>query len=280
MSGPNGKFLICGTLEPVDHGKYLPSFRSLDKLQNMRKTTALTACGMIAASVLCTHAAQLGQTEEAVLKEHGAPKSALNKGGTRILIYPEGRIKLDQGTVVEVSGTLAPADPTAAKPAAASLPATGMAPKSTSPAPIPAHLQPIINELVDKRHMRIDNPGLEKQRYILLYFADGSSKASARITSQLRYYYEKNKKGNNFEVLFVSADASAPKMTNHMAKQAMPWPALRFQAIESSGLLEHSGKVLPAMALLDAKGQVIASSEVDGQYKGCGAVLDALMQGL
>ncbi|MGB0416059.1 MAG: hypothetical protein ACPGKS_04365 [Coraliomargarita sp.] len=76
----------------------------------MRNPTALIVCGMLAVPLLSTQAAHLGQTEASVLQEHGAPKSALNKGTQRILIYPEGRIKLDQGTVVEVTGKLTAAD--------------------------------------------------------------------------------------------------------------------------------------------------------------------------
>lgn len=226
----------------------------------------------------CSQAAQIGQSEASVLKEHGAPNSALNKGSTRILIYSEGRIKLQQGKVVEVSDALASSDPLTQE---GESPKAGTFTKQPSePDALPAHLKPIVNELVDARHMRMQNPGLEKQRYLLLYFAEGKSQACARVTPQLRHFRERYKSGNNFEVLFVSADSSASQMANHMAKQSMPWPALRYQAIDDSGLRKHQGKLLPAMTLLDATGQVITSSEIDGSYKGCGNVMDALQKQL
>jgi len=246
----------------------------------MRNTPAQIAASLLLFGISVTNAAHLGQSEESVLQEHGEPKSTLSGGGTRILIYTEGRIKLDQGKVIEISGNLAPTDPTQQSTKPATLPKEQMPTKSAEPAPVPSHLQPVVNELVDSRHMQTSNPGLEKQRYLLLYYADGKSKASARITPQLIYYYNRFKSGNNFDVLFVSADTSPRRMTNHMSKASMPWPAIRYQSIEASGLLKYRGNILPAMALLDADGQLIASSEVDGKYKGCGAVLDALSKRL
>lgn len=242
----------------------------------MRNPTALIVCGMLAVPLLSTQAAHLGQTEASVLQEHGAPKSALNKGTQRILIYPEGRIKLDQGTVVEVTGKLTAADSAGSISQPSTMESPKRAPQSSGPSPMPAHLKPIVADLVDVRHMPMDNPDLEKQRFVLIYYAEGESLACERATQRLRYYYGYYKTGNNFEVLFVSADPSARKMTNHMAKQSMPWPAIRYDAIERSGLLKLRGTTLPAMALINAEGQLIASSEVDGVYKGVGSVLDAL----
>lgn len=266
--------------EEARSAQMLASYNLVTHPRKMQKCPAIAAYCLIAGGLLSTHAAHIGQKETAVLEAHGAPNSILHKGNKRILIYPEGRIRLEAGKVVEISGKLAPADPTSEEPAKVNLPARTLPAKSVAPDPIPAHLQPIADELVDKRHVRIENPGLEKARYLLIYFADGASKASANTTTQLRYYYETKKSGHNFEVLFVSADRNSNKMANHMAKQSMPWPAVRFQATEASGLLEYRGKTLPAMALLDAEGRVIASSEVDGQYKGCGFVLDALSKRL
>ena len=161
-------------------------------------------------------AAQLGQTEAEVREEHGTPQSVLDKGNKRTLIYREGRIKLEQGVVVEITGILAPADPTSQTAAPANLPVNPLPEQAVEATPVPAYLQPVLNQLVNARHLPIDNPGLEHQRFVLLYFAEHRSTATAALTAQLRHSYSHYRRGNNFEVLFVSRAPSSRK-----------WPATR-----------------------------------------------------
>ncbi len=68
------------------------------------------------ASILSAAAVEVGDTYEAVIAEKGAPATKLEAGGTQVLNYPDQRIKLKAGKVVEVNSKLP--DVTRAEPSA------------------------------------------------------------------------------------------------------------------------------------------------------------------
>ncbi|MBC8041453.1 MAG: thioredoxin family protein [Opitutaceae bacterium] len=61
---------------------------------------------VLIASVLPATAVEIGDTYEAVIAEKGAPATKLEAGGTQVLNYPDQRIKLKSGKVVEVNSKL------------------------------------------------------------------------------------------------------------------------------------------------------------------------------
>ncbi len=71
---------------------------------------------MAIASVLSAAAVEIGDAYEAVIAEKGAPATKLEAGGTQVLNYPDQRIKLKAGKVVEVNSKLP--ETTSAEPSA------------------------------------------------------------------------------------------------------------------------------------------------------------------
>lgn len=67
-------------------------------------------------------AAQTGDTYEQVIKEKGAPTAKLGAGQTLILNYPDQRIKLKDGIVVEVNSKLPEVTVSAEEPSAPKAP--------------------------------------------------------------------------------------------------------------------------------------------------------------
>ena len=88
-----------------------------------------------------------------------------------------------------------------------------------------------------------------------------------RFTPQLASFYKRNKKGNNFEVLFVSSDQNESEMFKYM--QAMPWLGVKFQSAASQEIKQSlAGKGIPNLVILDSKGTAIFTTYVDGKYLG------------
>ena len=78
-----------------------------------------------------------------------------------------------------------------------------------------------------------------------------------------------------FEVVFVSADNSAGDMKDYMKGDHMAWPALRYDAIQTSGdVRQYCGDGIPCLVLVDDKGKVLSDTNRGGNYVGPQVVLD------
>ncbi len=78
-----------------------------------------------------------------------------------------------------------------------------------------------------------------------------------------------------FEVVFVSADNSAGDMKDYMKGDRMAWPALRYDAIRTSGdVMQYCGDGIPCLVLVDDKGKVLSDTNRGGDYVGPQVVLD------
>ena len=78
-----------------------------------------------------------------------------------------------------------------------------------------------------------------------------------------------------FEVVFVSADNSAGDMKDYMKGDHMAWPALRYDAIRTSGdVMQYCGDGIPCLVLVDDKGKVLSDTNRGGDYVGPQVVLD------
>lgn len=98
--------------------------------------------------------------------------------------------------------------------------------------------------------------------HFLFYFSAGWSPTCKKFTPILtKFYNDAKAAGANFEIVFVSFDDSERAMREYMAEQQMPWPALRFDALEEIDFIKQaSGRGVPCLAALDSRGLVLAHS--------------------
>ena len=98
--------------------------------------------------------------------------------------------------------------------------------------------------------------------HFLFYFSAGWSPTCKKFTPILtKFYNDAKAAGANFEIVFVSFDDSERAMREYMAEQQMPWPALRFNALEEIDFIKQaSGRGVPCLAALDSRGLVLAHS--------------------
>lgn len=89
------------------------------------------------------------------------------------------------------------------------------------------------------------------------------------FTPELVSFYNENKKGDNFELIFVSSDRSEGAMHEYMAETGMKFPALRFADRKTTeGITKYAGPGIPCLVVLDAKGKVLAHSFAGDKYVG------------
>ncbi len=232
------------------------------------KSLLLPLTTILAFSALFTsqlQAASVGQTTEEVLKEHGKPKSQMEMGSKTVLIYSDGRIKLENGKVVEIGSNLN------------TTPASGTANTPTSK-PTPKHLRSVASHLVNSRNVRVNSSGLGQKDYTLLYFSAAWCPPCRKFTPELvKFYNSKHKKGN-FELIFVSGDRDEKAMLGYMKKYKMNFPAVRFNKVKASGIQKYSGSGIPCLVLFDKSGKVVSDSYVKGKYVGPIKVLKDLQK--
>jgi nucleoredoxin len=107
-------------------------------------------------------------------------------------------------------------------------------------------------------------------KYFALYFSAGWCGPCHKFTPDLVSFYKEMKpKHPEFEVVFMSRDQSAPEMQQYMAEMHMPWPALRYDAIQWTQQLNHlCGPGIPCLVVVDAGGKIISDSYEGAKYLG------------
>jgi len=98
--------------------------------------------------------------------------------------------------------------------------------------------------------------------HFLLYFSAGWSPNCKKFTPALvKFYHDAKAAGANFEIVFVSLDDTEQEMQQYMADHKMPWPALRFEALDELDFVQQAaGQGVPCLAALDARGLILAHS--------------------
>ncbi len=116
--------------------------------------------------------------------------------------------------------------------------------------------------------------------YVLVYFSAGWCGPCRKFTPRLRDFYNQTKSSHDrYEIIFVSSDRNERDMQAYMKEAAMPWPALRFSdKSATTELTQHAGNGIPCLVLLDAQGQVLSHSYVNGNYVGPGVPLERLAE--
>jgi len=98
--------------------------------------------------------------------------------------------------------------------------------------------------------------------HFLLYFSAGWSPGCKKFTPALvKFYHDAKAAGANFEIVFVSLDDSEEEMLQYTGDQKMPWPALRFDALDELDFVKQAaGRGIPCLAALDSRGLILAHS--------------------
>jgi nucleoredoxin len=111
-------------------------------------------------------------------------------------------------------------------------------------------------------------------KYYAFYYSASWCGPCRRFTPQFAKIYRQMKQQHpEFEVVFVSADRSAQDMAGYMKDDGMPWLALKYDLVGSSGLQRYSGPGIPSLVLMDANGKVLSQSYEGDNYVGPGKVL-------
>lgn len=75
--------------------------------------------------------------------------------------------------------------------------------------------------------------------------------------------------GDRFELIFASSDQSDGEQLKYVREVMMPWPVLRFSAAGAVDLIERwRGRSIPGMVALTRDGDLLYSSERQGEYLG------------
>jgi nucleoredoxin len=130
--------------------------------------------------------------------------------------------------------------------------------------------------LSGKRTQPLADTSVKDAKYIALYYSAGWCGPCRAFTPELVRFYNENKpKIPGFELVFMSQDNSEPEMEKYMADMSMPWPALRYTAVRSSGnLMKYAGPGIPCLVLLNNNGEVLSHSYDGKRYLGPGKVLE------
>ncbi len=142
-------------------------------------------------------------------------------------------------------------------------------------APTADILKNVAGKLVDSSGAEV-TVDLAAPKYLLVYFSAHWCPPCRAFTPRLVEFYNKNKEDQNFELVFVSRDKDEQAMLEYMTETKMPWPAVKYDAINGTGIRTYAGPGIPDLVLLDQAGKVLSDSYNGQEYLGPDKVLEDL----
>jgi len=123
----------------------------------------------------------------------------------------------------------------------------------------------LAGQLVNRLGQSIE---LQPSAYYLIYFSSHWCPPCREFTPVLASFYKQMKKGDNFNVIFVSGDASQNEMLDYM--KVMPWPAVKFNGAAAQEFKENFGGegTVPNLVVVNRAGKVIYRSYENDEYVG------------
>lgn len=113
--------------------------------------------------------------------------------------------------------------------------------------------------------------------YLVIYYGASWNPASQSVTKDLVAYYNKEKGGLLFQVLYISDDHSEREMYNYMKTYAMPWPTVLYHSKSNKILKERYGdRGSPRLILMNRKGRLLADTYRGNKYLGPNHVITEL----
>jgi nucleoredoxin len=157
-----------------------------------------------------------------------------------------------------------------------------LATRSVFPEPIVRPAEKLAGHLVavkDDHFENFDTAGLKDVKYFAFYFSASWCPPCKVFTPKLVDFYNSFKPGHpDFELILLDQDASQEEMLSYMIAGKMPWPAVRFDAIDSADANKYRGEGIPDLVLVDAQGKVLSDSFDGYTYLGPDKVLDDIKQ--
>jgi nucleoredoxin len=136
--------------------------------------------------------------------------------------------------------------------------------------------------VLNGNHAKPANPALlDGVKFVAFYYSASWCAPCRAFTPQLVEFYNSFKATHpNFELIFVDRDSDTDSMLDYMSGDKMPWPAVRFDDINSRKLraTQFMGTGIPCLVLVDDTGRVLSDSFVNGEYVGPSVVMDAIRQ--
>ena len=139
----------------------------------------------------------------------------------------------------------------------------------------PARFNHHLVSLEDGHFKSFDASTLKNVKFWAFYYSASWCPPCRAFTPKLVDFYKQFKSQHpNFELIFVNHDESGDAMLEYMKTDAMPWPAVRFDDIESVKANKYCGAGIPDLVLVDADGKVLSDSFNGQEYVGPEKVMD------
>ena len=133
--------------------------------------------------------------------------------------------------------------------------------------------------LVNAQGESVKASDLSKAPYLLFYYSAHWCPPCRLFTPKLVEFYNTNGGGEKFEIIFVSSDRSEEAMFGYMKEEQMPWAAVRYDAIASTGIKNYGGAYIPSLVMFDQKGNLVLGTDYDSGIE-TAAVLKKLMESI
>lgn len=121
---------------------------------------------------------------------------------------------------------------------------------------------------------------IDDKKYVLYYYSASWCGPCKAFTPKLVDFYKKNGGGENFEIVFVSADQNKRSMHKYMVDAEMPWLAIDYNAIDNFEVAAAGGPYIPSLMMYDEEGNLVAGAfnpETE-EYTGPQNVLETLSE--
>lgn len=113
--------------------------------------------------------------------------------------------------------------------------------------------------LINVKGQKVEVSSLSKAEIIGIYFSAHWCPPCRAFTPKLvKAYNELKKKGESFEIVFVSADRSEAEMERYMKEESMPWLAVPYSSPKRHELVGRYAVLgIPTLIILDKNLKVV-----------------------
>ena len=118
---------------------------------------------------------------------------------------------------------------------------------------------------------------LRDVRVFAFYFGSNWSPACREATPAIVEWYRTTKAANpDFELIFVSSDRSALTMAEDVRKYAMPYPVVRFDAVNDEGIQQFGGNPTPWLGVVSRAGAPLTKNIGEKRFIDPGEIMEGL----
>lgn len=159
------------------------------------------------------------------------------------------------------------------------------APAATETAPAEAAAPSVFDKALEGNLVKLDGKSLKRfsepvkpAKYYLLYYTASWCGPCHKFTPSLVQFYDKYRpKGNDFELVLITADSDEGDMEKYAAEMKMQWPQLKLSKAEKfKREFKYPGGGIPNLVLTDTEGKLIKGSYEGGTYMGPTVVMNHL----